>query len=227
MISLKFEKVNSHIVVDHEGLNMLIDTGLMVSIADKPIDFIDRKYSALNSVMGVNIDMISKLAGFKIDAIIGLDILSNYKLRIRWNDGFLDFGQDVPDGKIVQKLSYDICVIFPIKIDGIKTSGILDTGASISYVSDELVKNKTIINQKEDFYPLIGKFTTSIYEIPVSIYGRKTINLEFGILPGMLKIVHGIVMSSIGIKAILGTQLLTKYNCTIDWDEEVISWDNV
>ncbi len=117
MISLKFEKVYGHILVECEGLNMLIDKGSMVSISNKPIEFLDRKYLPLKSLMGVKTDMISKLAGFKIDAIIGLDILSNYKLRIRWHDGFLDFGQDVPDGKIVQKLINDIGVIFPIKID--------------------------------------------------------------------------------------------------------------
>ncbi len=74
---------------------------------------------------------------------------------------------------------------------------------------------------------MIGKFTHLFMKFQFQSMTKKNMNLEFGTLPVFLKIVHGIVMSSIGIKAILGTQLLTKYNCTIDWNEEVISWDNV
>jgi len=54
--------------------------------------------------MGIKIDKISELAGFKIDAIIGNDILLNYKFNIRFKEGFIDFSKEIKHGKIKQNI---------------------------------------------------------------------------------------------------------------------------
>jgi len=225
MVTLNFEKKNGHILLKMNDLNLLIDTGSPVSIANNHIRFLNKTYNTLRSMMGTNVETLSNLSGFKIDALIGNDILSNYKFRIRWNECCIDFGDDLPDGRIVQKMINLMGIIFPVNIDGEGTLAIFDTGAFISYISEDKVAGKTPIETREDFYPVIGKFTTPIYKVPLTIDGNNIISMDFGTLPGVLKMMHGMIMSVTKTKAVLGTQLLEVYNCTIDWKKNKISWD--
>lgn len=47
--------------------------------------------------------------------------------------------------------------------------------------------NKQHVDEKEDFYPIIGRFKTTAFELPTSLDGENVINLQYGVLPECLE----------------------------------------
>lgn len=226
MLSLKILNTGSHIILPLNNMNALIDTGAPISISNGPFEFLGKKYKLPKSIFGFTVDELSKLANYKIDILLGMDILSKFKFRIRLKDGYIDFGKDVPDGKTYHKIASIMSLTFPVHIENREVYAIFDTGAFISYASEFLVEHKGQINVKEDFYPIIGKFKTPVYKLETSIDGKNKLEIEFGLLPEKLKNLYSIFKNTT-TQAIIGTQLLEHYNCTIFWEKDQISWEKI
>lgn len=60
-----------------------------------------------------------------------------------------------------------------------------DTGAQISYLQDDLLRDFPFAGTFTDFYPSVGRFQTDTYHVPASIAGVD-FNLRCGSLPGIL-----------------------------------------
>ncbi len=227
MKSYKIDTYNGHILLNLNGIYAIIDTGSPISISNQTLEFLNKRYKLPDSFMGIKVNQISELAGFRIDAIIGNDILSKYKFKIRFKDRFIDFGDEIEHGNIKHNIIGITSIIFNVTIDNRNTYAILDTGAFISYACKELVANKTNIGKKEDFYPIIGKFKTPLFELPTSIDNRSVINLHYGILPKNLEYLYDSFKSMTCTEAIIGTQIFEKYNCIISWKDNLISWEEL
>ena len=175
-------------------------------------------------MMGLTTKELSDLAGIKIDILIGCDVLSEYKIRIRWQDHCIDIGKDTPDGVTVDRMDSMMgCPVFPLRIGNRDTKAIFDTGAHLSYISPALIAGIPQSGEKEDFHPINGHFTAPTYNVETAL-GGKNFTMVYGTLPGILGMSTDMAMSMSGSSAVIGTQLLEYFDCTLSWKESTISW---
>ena len=62
----------------------------------------------------------------------------------------------------------------------------LDTGAKLSYLSEDFTSGYSSVGIEEDFYPGVGQFETECYDIPTSL-GDIDFVVRYGNLPFMLQ----------------------------------------
>ena len=81
---------------------------------------------------------------------------------------------------------------FPINlVDGhllISDNGntiLVDTGAPLSYISESVTSDMQPVGEKEDFHPMAGRYTTSVYEAESEVAGR-AFTVSYGNLPALL-----------------------------------------
>lgn len=218
-------KEKGHIIIDINGKRGLIDTGAPITFGTSNLEFCGKNYTPSEKFFGHTTDDLSRLSGIKIDFLIGNDLLSKQKMRIRWKEGFIDFGNDIEMGDNIQKYNNFMgSIVFPIKISDKDTNAILDTGAFISYISDDLVTGMEKIKTVEDFHPLAGNYKTDVYKIPVNMNGR-SIDMHFGVLPDQLKLMTFFIFDITNSSAVVGTEIFEHFDCTLDWENEEISWE--
>ncbi|MEM4711352.1 MAG: hypothetical protein QXL18_05390 [Candidatus Woesearchaeota archaeon] len=154
MYTFPIIKEKGHIIIDINGKRGLIDTGAPFTIGTNNLEFCGINCIPLKKFFGHTTDDLSRLSGIKIDFLIGNDILTKQRMRIRWKEGFIDFGDDIVMGNNIQKYNnFSGSIVFPIKISDRDNNAILDTGAFISYISDDLVIGKKKVKIVKDFHP--------------------------------------------------------------------------
>jgi hypothetical protein len=204
----------------------LIDTGSPASISSCPIYFGGQHYTTPDQLMGFTTRELSELAGINIDILIGCDILSRHKIRIRWREHSIDIGDDTPDGTTINEMeSMHGCPIFPLRIANNSTKALFDTGAHLSYISPALVAGMAKTGQKADFHPFNGHFTSPTYNVETTL-GGKAFSIEYGTLSGKLGAAVDMAMNMSNTSAVIGTQLLEHFACTLSWKESRISWSS-
>ena len=73
--------VDGHLLISDNGNTILVDTGSPVTVHQGNIlSFLGRDFAVYTSIMGDGIDKLSKLAGFEFNTLLGMDILSQYRL---------------------------------------------------------------------------------------------------------------------------------------------------
>lgn len=213
-----------HIIVPIGNKRAVIDTGSPTSMSPEPFDFLGDKHSPPATIMGVTPGKMSELAGFQIDILIGCDILSKYTLRLRWRDDLLDEGDDIPDGPLLSKLETLMGIpVFPLVLAGRSTKALFDTGAHLSYIDPGLVHGQTPSGERDDFYPFVGHFKAPTFVVATAL-DPTPMDIEYGILPNSLQMMLGMAMTMSDSSAVVGTQILESFDCTISWKRETISW---
>ena len=89
---------------------------------------------------------------------------------------------------------------------------VFDTGAPLSYVPGTVATRHEVIGEREDFFPGLGDFSTSVYRIPMQI-GTSPLLLECGVLPPLLQMALSLLCPS---GYIVGSQILTGAISRID-----------
>ena len=105
--------------------------------------------------------------------------------------------------------------VIELEINGNPHKFFLDTGASVSYIKEDLVAGKVSIGKKEDFYPIFGTFETESYEVKASLGGME-FNSEMCVLPKMLK-----VLLMDGIDGILGADDLENFTAYMGFKSNI------
>ena len=224
MVSIPFEKANGHILAVLGERKALIDTGSPFSLAMQPFDFLGIQHPASSEFQKDILRKIKEVAGFQFDLLIGCDILAQQDLRICWCDGVLIFGTELTDGPILLQLKKVAGVpVFPLRLKEHNINAIFDTGAPLSYVDPALVAGSVSLGQREDFYPGIGRFSATIYRVPVCLDTDPVI-LEFGILPDEFQPALSLIFQQTSCSAVVGTGLLETFDCNISWARNTISW---
>ena len=183
----------------------LIDTGSPISFGD------DTRLRICSDtyVLRPNplLTEIQEYLSYDIKAVIGMDILRQYDIRlthsldtqvfhISYHDlACLGTGEGTPLRYIMGIPAIDTVV------NGRTASLLIDTGSTLTYISEELTAGLAI-GAREDFYPVLGKFTAKIYATHISLLG-KDFKLHAGVLPGVLG-----YLLPYGIKGIIGTDVL-------------------
>lgn len=161
------------------------------------------------------LDEINKhLHPYRIDGLIGTDLLKDVDIRIDPVSELFYFS-DNPAGRDIKykgtmldiHIKYGIPVI-KFQYHGREEEAFFDTGASLSYIDKELVKN--LIPERrnvQDFYPFLGEFTTELYRFNIQIAGNE-ITISSGILPDLLRF----SLNQTGINSILGSELIKNFS---------------
>lgn len=225
METINIIKERGHILLPIGEKRALLDTGSPVSVAPEPFEFLNIVRNPVRTLGGRTPKDMAALGGLSFNTVIGLDILHRYTVRLRWREGCLDFGEDIPDGPIGSPLE-EILPIFPARLFNEPARVYFDSGAWLAYIDSRLVADMPPSGHQEDFHPVIGPFTTDIWRVPVLLDDR-LIEIECGVEPDALIQSMGDYRNRGDISAVIGTQLLEYYDCTISWPRRTISWTRV
>jgi len=224
MEEFKIENVsdfNNYVVVNINGIRVLIDTGSPLSLGKiNEIEILGNIHPITRNLNNLlNMDELSRYVG-NVDAIIGADILNNICYEINLSEGIFRVSNEpiVPINGFSLSVNYlNGIPIIQCVIDGNNEQAIFDTGAPISYISEEIANRYNPIGEMEDYHPMFGKFNTKIYEIPVEINGI-TDNFRFGVLPEQLREALRILGN---INNILGFEYLKRFTASISREPDL------
>lgn len=213
--------VDGHIIADVNGFNYIVDTGSPVSFGHETTFVIEGKSFSINddSFGPVTVDSINKLSGLQVDGLIGMDIMTHFNIRFTRTD--ITFSEKpILHTHTAIKLPIAAAVmgipIITLNIGGNDEKIYFDTGAKISYLSDDLLVGRSL-GEMDDFYFTIGKYKTKVYEIGIKINGQVE-KLTFGSLPPSLRVLLGAGQT----KGVIGSQLLDKYSIILSHSNKTL-----
>lgn len=224
MATMPILKERGHLLVMIGEKRAIIDTGAPISISAEPFDFLGMRHSPPSNVMGATPRNLSDMAGFQIDILIGCDILSPHTVCFRWGDGVMEVGEHIQHSPVVSKMDALMGIpVFPLMIQGLRTKALFDTGAHLSYITPKLVDGLISLGQRHDFHPLAGQFVVPTYRVATAL-DEITLDIEYGVLSGSLSEMLERTMAMSDSLAVIGTQILDYFDCTISWTQQQISW---
>ena len=91
----------------------------------------------------------------------------------------------------------------------------LDTGAKLSYFSQDFTNGYASVGIEEDFYPGVGQFETDCYDIPTSL-GANDFLVRYGNLPFMLQM----TLMLAGTDGIIGFDFFNNFKVMLDLGHE-------
>lgn len=214
---------DGHLIISEAGKTLLLDTGSPISLADSPIfEFMGEEFHSQCIADGFDIHNISEQLGKDIDVLVGIDVLEKFLLKTDYQRYILDvdteFNPNETDGEAIHIKKSALGVFdLPLKVDGQTLDFALDTGAKISYINSRMTSSESPIEERADFYPMFGFFTTPVFEKDVRI-GDMHFSCLFGNLPGMIEM----PLSMIGSDGIISFDLFNNFKVTLDFKNTVI-----
>ena len=153
------------------------------------------------------------MLGTRITTLLGADILSNYKIMLDYKNEVVTFSKSEIsfEGSEVEISNFMGIPIIELSIDHQKLKFFLDTGAKLSYLSNNITKNYESIRTEEDFYPGVGQFETKCFEILTQLE-NKDFTVTYGNLPPLLQMT---LMLS-GTNGIIGFDFFNTFQVVID-----------
>ena len=178
-----------HPILKDGDNTILIDTGAPSTIhSSESLSFCSLNYKCSTNYMGLTISKISDMLGTEITTLLGADILSDYIILFDYKNEVVEFNnQEIAfEGKEISISNFMGIPILKLRLNNQELKFFLDTGAKLSYLSDNITNNYESIGTDEDFYPGIGKFETECFEIPTSL-GVNNFIVKYGTLPTLLQ----------------------------------------
>lgn len=207
---------DGHLIINNDGQKVLVDTGSPVSIGrSNHFLFMDQEHNCMTSYLGQDINAFAEMIGYDIDVLMGMDVIGNYNMLTDYKSAKVTFStEDIPfESVCIISIAQTKGVFFVVlKVKGEDVRLFLDTGAKISYIAETYTSGETAIEVLEDFYPMIGQFTTPIYAMEASI-GGQSFPVKFGKLPKLI----ALPLQMVGIEGIIGYDLFSKYKVLLDF----------
>ena len=213
LLDLPLQTLAGHLVVDLHGRHALIDTGSPVTFGTGgPLELLSRRFDVSEGTLGVDIATIRRHVSDEIDLVLGTDVLREFAVLLDMPQGKFRAGVELTiDGAFVEAPLTMGVPIVPMVHDGRQLRAVLDTGAPVSYMDPAAAAGREPDGEVEDFYPMIGGFTTKLYGATVTCGGR-TITTPFGVLPPLL----AASLSLIGVSWIIGTDFFREGPVLLD-----------
>ena len=214
MKQFKIELFKGHPIIKSGNAIVLIDTGAPSTIhSSDTFNFCDDTYESTTHYMGLTVQKISDMLGTGITTLLGADILSNYKIMLDYKNEAVTFSKSEIsfEGSEVKISNFMGIPIIELSIDHQKLKFFLDTGAKLSYLSNNITKNYESIRTEEDFYPGVGQFETECFEILTQLE-NKDFTVTYGNLPPLLQMT---LMLS-GTNGIIGFDFFNNFQVLID-----------
>jgi len=212
--------VNGHLIGSIEGKSVLIDTGVPVSVSDQAEwYFLHEVHQLPQEYMGVTLDYLSKMVGARVDILMGADILKTFHVTLDLFGRRINFSSRplfISNNRIPMTIFMGVpSALFTIA--GSEIQMFVDTGAKLSYVDHKIASQYTPIGKERDFYPGMGEFETSVFDIPFQL-GQLNFNLRCGVLPPLLEK----TLLVTGNNGIIGSELYQRYMVDLAFPENAI-----
>lgn len=210
----KIDLYDGHLIIHDGGKTLLIDTGSPISLTNMDsFEFMGRQFKGNQSIGGKGIADVCTQLGREIDVLAGLDVISHFTFIIDYRNQTLQASDDesaaVQGCKIPLNNMGAITVL--MSVDGSQYNFALDTGAKISYIRRSATSNDQPVEQRNDFNPLLGYFTTPIFAKQATI-GDLTFDCKFGNLPQMAEM----ALSMASIDGVIGFDLFDSFTVALD-----------
>ena len=208
--TFKIDFVDGHVLINDNGKRILVDTGSPLTVhKERCFSFLGRDHSVSVSILGSSVRDLAALTGFEFTTLLGMDIMSQYKVVFDYENKELTFlTEEEPD---IVGTPYPLINIMGVKalrmnINGHNLIAAVDTGAPLSYIDKDITSNVSPVGEKEDFYPTVGRFATPIYSLETEFAGKQ-FTVDYGILPGMMAVRNKVQ----GINAVVGYDFLKNF----------------
>lgn len=226
--SYKIELHNELMTFEERGLKILVDTGSPVTLCRAgTFFFLGRKHCGQRSLLGADIDELSRLAGFDFDVLLGMDLLGGCVLDADRGKGTMSFSDDddapapqAEDGFVPVPVTVvgGFAVVARMTVAGTARTLIIDSGAHVSYLERAAMNGWKCTGRRDDFYPQLGRFSTDVFSADVQLAGT-TFPVEFGILPNAL----ALMLPLLGADGIIGADLFENFRVVADFRRRTLS----
>jgi len=220
----RFDLINdgNHAVIPVNGTRVCLDTG-------SPFTFRHPRGPARITILGKQVDLPnvpvapgtmeagSDFLNFHFDVLMGMDLMSMLTWRLDWATGTAEAGSDlgVEAGTtwIAMPPSQGSQISCPsCRVNGGHEIALFDTGAQLSYRVGVPPSTARRVGETSDFNPQLGIFETPVWEDNLEIGGHR-IPIRFGQVPQPAPA----LFESMGVKWILGSDLLRAFRVTLDF----------
>jgi hypothetical protein len=220
-----------HHLVKIDDKVFLIDTGSPISFYlagnIRTIKINENNYDVKENIIKIDGEVLNEFVGVNIDGIIGADILSKtggvYFDKISKTVKFTsknDFQHSVRVPlKVLGALGY-YYIVLQLNTGGNSISAILDTGAYMSYIDQDIARHGIPNGNAIDFAPMFGGWiNTTTVILPVSI-GTQTQSISFAVMTKAIKT----QVKMFGCKAILGINEISWDKLSIDFESKELMY---
>ena len=214
--------VDGHLLISDNGNTILVDTGSPVTVhQEDTLSFLGREFPVHTSILGDRIDSLCKLSGIEFTTLLGMDILSQYRVVFDYENRELTFltdeeagmeGTTVPLVNVMGGVKA-IC----LEINGQPLKMAIDTGAPLSYVDRMVTDDFESIGEKEDFHPMAGRYTTPIFKLEAEFCGKRFTG-TYGNLPTMM----GLSLKLGGLDGVVGYDFFKSFKVLFDFRNSVV-----
>ncbi|MGD2052793.1 MAG: hypothetical protein PVG45_01680 [Gammaproteobacteria bacterium] len=183
------------VVANIDGKKMLVDTGTAKTFYDE--------------YQGIRIKQLSRMLGLQLDGVLGMDSLRGKVLSLTRN--MIHINGTPPDlaGTPIFYVSGVPCV--DIRINEVPCRAVIKTSATTTYISTGLITRDRHSAFADDFHPPYGNVRVKKFVNYFSIAG-KNFFADAGELPCDMSLV-----AAEGIDAIIGTDLLKRFDLVMDF----------
>lgn len=213
---------DGHLLFEYNGMKVLVDTGCPVTIGkNTSFDFMDKSYQCLLDLGGKRISDLSALMEYDFDILMGMNIVKNYYILTEYKNKEITFSTDtipfepVCTVPIIRGRMGEVCIELTVKGEKVRLA--LDTGAKISYIDETFTNGETIIETRDDFNPMFGKFSTPIYAMEASV-GNQTFPVNFGNLPPIM----AMSLRMMGLSGAIGFDLFNAFKVLMDFKNNIL-----
>lgn len=219
---------NKHLILDTSRGLILVDTGSPASFhMDGCLEINDREYNVPANYMGISAAYISSKIGCEISGLLGMDIINLYEMWVDVRDAYPAIGEvsfvDPDESKPYKGANVMGIPICEVVIGRNKAKLLFDTGAPISYLSDDYINQAPIYDEVNDFSPLMGgeEYTVNRHIVcttfPYPHIYESEINqdIAYGRMPMQLSM----LLNKLNVDGIIGYDLFEKFRVVVDRGE--------
>ncbi len=177
-------------LLDDSDRRVIVDTGSPISMSDVgQLQLFDDFYARGSHDL---LPMIQKYLSNRISGLMGMDILSRYDLRLkfdrrvgRWIVEQWKEDSDYADAFCVEY--YGGVPVVEATVDGLRGKFFLDSGATISFLKKNRINGQPFVGEAEDFFPTLGIFSTDLYRCELK-FAHRTFTDSMGVMPMGLEV---------------------------------------
>ena len=184
----KIRHIKEHLILDADEGLWILDTGSPSSFGsvDK-LEINDRTYEIASNYMGFDNEKLSEAIGENVEGLIGVDILNNYDSYWDLFSNTISFSTEniKKEGNTISLGFFMGIPTLKVDLRGSSYNWFFDTGAVISYVTEQIDEWENPVDRYDDFYPGFGSFSTEVFEDEI-IVGALNMEIKCGVLPSLL-----------------------------------------
>lgn len=217
------EIIDGHPVIETDGNKILIDTGSPVTIHNNNLlYFLYENFNIMLNNSNVTINELSRLTNIQLTTLLGMDIISDYKVLFDYKNKKIIFNNKNDDsfqGTLIKIGSFMKIPVIELKINNQSLKFFLDSGAKHSYLLKNITKNYKSVGKIDDFYPEIGEFSSDSYKIDTE-FDNNIFSVIYGVLPKELEP----LLKTAEVSGVIGSDFFCNFITEIDMKNSILKY---